>query len=190
MLPLNIYTRRIAFALKTQYHKEMSKIYVLVGMIASGKSTYSRNAARKGQLTLNDDAVVNLVHGGDYLLYEKNLKPLYKSIENHVLSLASCANKSIVIDRGLNISLQGRRRWLSLAKSFDIPCEAIYFPLYTPEVHAQRRFKSDNRGHDYEYWLTVASHHFNRIWEPTVNEGFDAVHHISYEDIVDGKVID
>jgi predicted kinase len=165
------------------------KIYVLVGMIASGKSTYCKQAAKHGKIILNDDAIVNMLHADDYTLYDKNLKLLYKSIENNVISLGLCAGRTVIIDRGLNVSKQGRKRWLAIAKSFDIECEAIILPKDTPEIHAERRYKSDSRGHSYEYWLRVANRHDSVYDEPTIEEGFDAVHSTSFIRITQGEII-
>jgi len=44
----------------------MPEIVVLIGCIASGKSTYARKLARKGWVVINDDDIVKLVHGRDY----------------------------------------------------------------------------------------------------------------------------
>lgn len=164
------------------------KIYVLVGMIASGKSTYCRQVAKQGRIILNDDAIVNMLHADNYTLYDKNLKLLYKSIENSVISLGLCAGKTVIVDRGLNVSKQGRKRWLALAKSFDVDCHAIVLPKDTPEVHAERRFNSDSRGHTYDYWLKVATHHNNIYSEPTLEEGFDEVHSTSFIKIAQGEI--
>jgi len=167
----------------------MLKIYVLVGMIASGKSTYCKNAAKHNQVIVNDDDIVNMLHADDYTLYDKKLKILYKSIENNIISLGLCMGKTIVIDRGLNVSKRGRQRWVAIARSFDILCEAIVFPKDKNEVHAKRRFEKDNRGHSYDYWLKVANEHDRQYEEPTCVEGFDKVHHIQYTDITGGLII-
>lgn len=164
------------------------KIFVLTGMIASGKSTYCKNAAKKGFIILNDDSIVNLVHADDYTLYDKKLKILYKGIENQLIALGVALDKSIIIDRGLNISLRGRKRWLALAGSFDVPCEAICFTNDGPEVHAKRRFDSDSRNHGYDYWLDVAKHHNSVYAIPSLDEGFDKIHHISFEEVQKGVV--
>jgi predicted kinase len=166
------------------------KIYTLIGMVAAGKGTYCKNAAKSGQIILNDDAIVNLLHAEDYTLYDKKLKILYKSVENNILSLGLCIGKSVIIDRGLNVSVKGRHRWIALARSFDIPCEAIVFPLDNPEVHAKRRFDSDNRGHTYSYWLKVANAHYEAYRPPSIEEGFDKIHTLSFEEITNGKVIE
>jgi predicted kinase len=165
------------------------KLQVLVGMIASGKSTYARQAARQGVLCMNDDAIVNMLHADDYTLYRKELKVLYKSVENHVIASGLLLNRPVMVDRGLNVSKKGRQRWLALAKSFDVPCEAIVFKNDGPEVHARRRAESDARGHPFAYWLRVAETHNSLYIVPTVEEGFDAVHHISFDEIQSGKVI-
>lgn len=165
------------------------KIYVLVGMIASGKSTYCKNAAKHGQVIMNDDAIVNMLHADDYTLYDKKLKILYKSIENNIISLGLCMGKTVVIDRGLNVSKSARQRWIATAKSFDVPCEAVVFAKDSNEVHARRRFDKDARGHSYDYWLKVATEHGNQYQIPTAIEGFDNIHFISYNQILNGQII-
>jgi len=164
------------------------KIQVLCGMIASGKSTYSKNAAKKGIICLNDDAIVNMLHSDEHYLYDKSLKVLYKSIENHVISTALSMQRTIMVDRGLNVSIHGRKRWVSLAKSFDVSVEAIVFENEGPDVHALRRTNSDARGYDFSYWKKVADSHYSEYSEPTLNEGFDVVNRISYLEIQNGKV--
>lgn len=167
----------------------MQKIQVLVGMIASGKSTYCSNAAKAGVVIVNDDAIVNLVHSNDYTLYDKKLKILYKSIENNIISLGLCMGRIVLIDRGLNVSQTGRRRWLALAQSYDVPCEAIVFPFDGPLTHAQRRFDSDDRGHSLGYWQDVAMEHAKQYDDPSSLEGFNKIHHITFEEILRGKVV-
>lgn len=165
------------------------KIYVLCGMISSGKSTYCKNAAKHGFVIINDDNIVKLLHADDYTLYDKELKVLYKMTENQILGTSLAMHRSVIIDRGLNVSKRGRQRWIALAKSFDVRCEAIVFHRDKPEVHAKRRFESDNRGHSLDYWLNVANEH-NKIYnEPTLEEGFDNVHHINFQDVKCGVVV-
>ncbi len=158
------------------------EIHVLVGMIASGKSTYCRKAAKSGALIMNDDAIVNLLHADLYTLYDEKLKILYKSLENSIVSLGLCMGRTVLVDRGLNVSAKGRQRWIALAKSFDVPCKAVVFHKDTPGTHAMRRYNSDNRGHTYEYWANVAKAHDKVYAEPTLEEGFDEISHVAWED--------
>jgi predicted kinase len=150
-------------------------IEVLVGMIASGKSTWAKDRAKEGWIIINDDSIVNAVHADDYLLYQQDLKPLYKSIEDHILHTAVAMGKNVVVDRGLSLSATARRRWIALANSLDTPVQAVLFDVFSPEVHAQRRFESDSRGHDLDYWLRVAQRHHSVYDEPTLDEGFESI---------------
>lgn len=154
-------------------------IEVLIGMIASGKSAYAKQRAREGWIIINDDAIVNLVHGGDYTLYDKSLKSLYKSVEDNILHTAIAMNKSICIDRGVDIRASSRARWISLARCLDVPIRAISFKVCQPEVHANRRMQDNDRGHDYTYWLRVAQAHASSYNPPTLQEGFAEV--INYD---------
>jgi len=149
-------------------------------MIASGKSSYCKKAAKEGILCVNDDAIVNMLHAGNYTEYKSKLKPLYKSIENHIVGCALMLGKTIIIDRGVNISRRARARFINIAKSFDAKVEAIIFPKESPEIHAKRRFEKDSHGISYERWLNCAKAH-NTAWvNPTLLEGFDAIHYTDF----------
>jgi predicted kinase len=165
------------------------KMQVLCGMIASGKSSYCKNAALQGGIIMNDDAIVNLLHAGNYSLYDKSLKILYKTTDNHIIGMALAMNKTVLVDRGLNIDAAGRRRWVALAKSFDVPVEALCFVNEGPEIHAQRRFNSESRGHSLDYWTKVAMFHNAKYQEPSKEEGFDEIHYINFSMISDGHTV-
>jgi predicted kinase len=167
----------------------MQKIQLLVGEVASGKSTYAKNAARMGIIIINDDSIVNTVHADEYTLYNTKLKPLYKSVENHILSIALALGRSVLVDRGLNGSVHGRQRWIAMARSLDVSCDAVVFPFDGEDVHADRRFNHDPRGHDFTYWLDVVKAHRSEYQEPSLSEGIDAIHSITFDEIKEGKVI-
>lgn len=142
-------------------------------MIASGKSTYARKRAVEGAIIINDDAIVNAVHP-NYLLYDKKLKPLYKSVENTILQMAIALGRDVIIDRP-NYSKATRRRYIGIAKSLDATVHMIVFPKASPKEHARRRTASDSRLHSFEYWLKVARHH-NSLYEPPIHsEGADCI---------------
>lgn len=151
------------------------KLELLVGPIASGKSTYCRKAANEGAIILNDDSIVTAVHGGDYRLYNESLKPLYKSVENTLVSVALAMGLRLVIDRP-NHSARMRRRYIGLAHSFDCNVEIVLFKREAPEIHGQRRFDSDSRGHSLDYWIDVARHHDSIYEQPDQSiEQFDTM---------------
>lgn len=150
-------------------------IEVLVGTIASFKSTYCKQRAKAGAIIINDDSIVEALHAGQYKLYSKELKPLYKAVETQIFLSAVALGRDVIIDRGLSLTKSSRKRWIGLAKSFDKAIIARIFKFELPEVHAKRRFDSDNRGLDYDYWLNVAKQHTAVYQEPAIDEGFDKI---------------
>lgn len=153
----------------------MPSVEILVGTIASGKSTYCLKRAKAGAVIINDDAIVEAVHAGDYTLYDKKLKPLYKSVELAIFSSAVLLGKDIVVDRGLSLTASSRRRWVGLAKSFDYDCLARIFRFELPYEHARRRFNSDSRGLEFIYWWNVALQHTSIYERPSLDEGFNCI---------------
>ena len=152
------------------------RIQVLVGTIASGKSTYAKKQARDGWIIINDDALVNAVHGDQYGLYQRELKPLYKGLELCILHTAIAMGRDVLVDKGLNLTRNARQRWVAVARSLDVPIDCVLFPFSSAEVHAARRVASDHRGHSLEYWQKVAEHHISVYEPPTIDEGFVAIH--------------
>lgn len=156
----------------------MQSVEILIGTIASGKSTYCHQKALKRFIIINDDAIVNALHCNYYDLYEEKLKPLYKSIENQIFTSSISAGKSVVVDRGLNLTPKSRRRFIGLANSLDVEVNAIVFEFCDPEVHAKRRMESDSRGFDYDYWLDVAKFQCDKYLAPTLSEGFSEIQYV------------
>ncbi len=136
----------------------MKKLEILIGPIASGKSTYCTNAAKKGAIIVNDDAIVTMIHGGIYELYKKELKPLYKIVENNIIQMGLALNQHVIIDRP-NYSVNMRRRYIGLARSLDASIFCIVFPDHGAEFHAQKRFNHDSRGLSLSKWLEVTKRH-------------------------------
>lgn len=147
---------------------------ILIGPIASGKSTYCGQRAKDGAIIINDDAIVTMIHGGHYELYSKELKPLYKIVENTILQTAIHMGRDVIIDRP-NYSRSMRRRYIGLAKSLDTQVIAILFERSDPLTHAHRRFKSDPRSNTLEHWIEAANRHESLFEIPSLEEGFDDI---------------
>jgi len=157
------------------------KLELLIGNIASGKSTYCKMRAEEGAIIVNDDSLVNSLHANNYQLYSDALKPLYKSVENSIISTALSMNLSVIIDRP-NHTMSMRRRYVGIAKSFDVPVHAIKFQWEAPFVHAKRRVKSDSRGFDEAYWTSVAQYHEDGYEIIDSNECFDKIAFWNFDD--------
>jgi len=150
--------------------KIMSKLEILCGPIASGKSTYCKQAAEQGAIIVNDDAIVMALHGGNYKLYNEKLKPIYKGIEDFIIRTSLLLGQTVVVDRP-NLKRKTRQRYTKLVvqlkkyHSFKIPVYLIVTDKEDPSIHAERRAKYDNRGMSYKEWLEV-THRHNKIYEP------------------------
>lgn len=149
-------------------------LIILVGPIASGKSTVARRLAQQGAVTITGDAIVNSLHAGRYTLYREELRPLYKAMQHTACTTALEMGLSVVVDK-TSITAESRRQWLQIAKAYSTPSFAIKFAVESPETHAKRRYESDPRGYSYEKWLEVARSMAQRWQEPTLEEGFERV---------------
>lgn len=161
----------------------MPKVQVCVGTVAAGKSTFAKKRAREGALVLNDDNIVNALHGNNYSLYEKELKPVYKGIGYAILSYGILAGRDVVVDR-LNIKKSTRKRYITAVESMDAEVEAVIFPMVHPKQHARWRVASNARGASYEKWLEVAEEKFDKYTPVSDDEGFDSIIHIHFIDIL------
>lgn len=151
----------------------MGRLEILQGMIASGKSSYCKKRALEGAIIVNDDSIVTSIHGGNYKLYNKELKPLYKAVESAMIHTAIAMGRDVVIDR-TGFSISQRRRYIGIGKSLGVQVAVIVFPKEEPIVHAKRRFESESRGHTLEQWVEAAEHHAKNWQEPDgEREGFD-----------------
>lgn len=149
-------------------------ITLCVGPISSGKSTLCRQAASHGYVIVNDDSLVESVHGGRYDLYDKKLKPLYKATENQIITSAVQLGRNVIVDRPLH-SIRSRRRYIGLGHALDVEVEAMVFQRLDPDIQAHRRWCSDGRGYDLAYWQKVAQHHESLYEPPTAAEGLDYI---------------
>jgi hypothetical protein len=163
------------------------KLEVLIGMIASGKSTYARARADAGALVICHDDLTEMLHAR--YRYEAELRDMYRAMMTELAELALLAGRDVVIDR-THLTRESRAVWVSFRKEWDVrqgdessqwaPVElvGVTFPTDLPERHALRRWRENNRGRTYDVWLDVTRHHAGQAAaEPfdAIGEGFDAV---------------
>lgn len=159
---------------------------LLVGMIASGKSTYARKRADEGALVICHDDLTAMLHAT--YRYEQSLRGCYRRMEESLAWAALTAGRDVVVDR-THLTRESRRRWIQWALNYEslntfdgkgptVAVIAVVFPIELPSIHAHRRFfEADPRGRSYDEWLTVAKHHADQAQaEPLAQEeGFAEV---------------
>jgi hypothetical protein len=160
------------------------KIEVLVGMIASGKTTYARKRADEGALVVAHDGLSEMLHAR--YRYEQGLRSVYREMEEALVTVAVQHGRDVVIDR-THLTRESRERWLAFARNLRLTLDAwhnspprviaVSFPIELAEVHARRRFEADPRGRSLDDWMAVAKHHAEQTsLEPlAADEGFDQV---------------
>lgn len=132
------------------------KIEVLVGMIASGKSTYARKRAAEGALVVSHDDLTAMLHG--CYRYESDLKPTYRAMMADLAWHGLLAGRDVVIDR-THLDRDSRSFWVGAAKRWEVAIVAVVFPRSDARTHALRRLGADNRGRCFNDWLKAAEHH-------------------------------
>lgn len=162
--------------LHTMKRRRQRAVHMLIGPIASGKSTWVRNrlVLVPSTVVINDDALMLAVHGGNYSAYDRMLNPLYKSTENHILAMGIALGYDVIVDRP-HMSVASRRRVLGLASSLDVPVYGHIFPFGDASVHAARRLHADSRGQDFDFWLGAATKQINEFESPLYSEGFSII---------------
>ncbi len=148
---------------------------VLVGIVASGKSTYARRRADEGALVISYDELAQMLHARYRI--DPALRPAYAAIIWNTVAVAQAHGRDVVLD-GTHLTRESRRYWVNQARAAGVRVVAIQFPVGPPEDHAARRYATDARGKSYDDWLAVVQ----RQWAEAVNEpvdaageGFDAV---------------
>ncbi len=152
----------------------MKYLDILVGPMASGKSTYCNQEAKNDAIIVCDDDITNMVHGSNYSLYTTELIPLYKAIENNIIQMGLALNRHVIIDRP-NYSIKMRRRYIGLAHSLDAWVTCRIFPDEGSSIQALRRFKRNPRGLSLQQWTEAAIRHADLYEVPGYNEGIDQI---------------
>ena len=101
----------------------MSKLLMLTGLPASGKSTYAKELARSGYVRTNKDELREMLNGGKWS--RGNEKEVIK-LRDYIISEALYAGKSVVVD-DTNFAPVHQERLKELAKKYGATFETKFF---------------------------------------------------------------
>lgn len=127
---------------------------LLVGNIASGKSTYAKKRVQEGWFCVSDDAIINMLLADQYSLYSRKHEQLVADLLLQCAEKVVAENYLLVVDSAWLVSKRYRQRFREAFSNLVV--EEIWFLREAPEVHAARRVEHDPRGGTYEMWLEVA----------------------------------
>lgn len=154
------------------------KITILVGNIASGKSTYIRDNWEEGTFLISKDdhrKAISSYKNKDYI-WDETLEEFIHDIILDCFEAALYLNiENIILDE-TNMAIETRAPYVMLAMKYGYELEAIVFPDYGEGVHVERRM-SDNHGKECseEMWREVYNRKKDRYEEPSIEEGFNNI---------------
>lgn len=170
------------------------ELIIFTGNVGCGKSLLASKLAKKGYVVVNNDAITNMVQGGEYGLYDTAKKPIYRDIEVVAIKSALQAGFSVVVDR-TNMKISDRERYIKIGKEND-----AYIRSFTwgPGLNQNltRRLRND-RGEPSAQWSGVFYHMKNSYELPLRDEGFDELinletrHHLTFHAFdFDGTIVE
>lgn len=152
------------------------KIYMMVGNIGSGKSTYIKNNLITPDCSISKDNIREELGGciGVPYVWRKDIESLVDIIAKSIFeSLLILQTKIIVLD-GTFMTKNSRREAIIMAKEYGREIRCVVFDDRGEKVHVDRRM-NDDRGFDRAYWVRV----YNKMKEsydaPTEYEGFKRI---------------
>ena len=154
----------------------MSKLFVvLVGNIASGKSTLCRALADDKYIICSRDALRYMIGAGQYC-FDPVTEPIIGEGHDAMLQamLQTADDESFVVDE---VNVQSARRYYlcRMVDSHDYVKVALVLPKVSKNVAVGRRLKEEHGKFGKEVWEGVWER-FNKAYTiPTKSEGFDHI---------------
>ena len=144
-------------------------VYILCGLIGSGKSTWAKEKAKESNtVIINKDNIRSMLKG-DYV-FHKDLEPLVKEIAYDSILESVFKNFDVIIDE-TNLTKKHRADYISLIKSHykdkNIKINIVYFT--EKENNVDRRM-NDPKGQSREVWQKVHFDMLRVFEEPTSDE--------------------
>lgn len=160
------------------------KLEVLVGNIASGKSSYCYNHAPDCYVISRD--AIRKAFVQDFYTYTPRTELQVGIMVEAMLKAALILKLDHVIVDETNMTVHSRAWILKLAKRFNVECTAVLFKDRGIKDHVSARVASPhgcNAEHTEELWISVYNKFKSRYQEPSKEEGFTSITTINKENI-------
>lgn len=150
-----------------------SELIILIGNIGTGKSTESRNYAKKGYRIICRDAMRYMVGAGDYVFDERIERAIHSASLSMLRNLL-LEGENIVVDE-TNVDKRSRRYLIELGKSFGYKIIAHEMHKAVMGTCLKNRERDTLRGNTLDVWASVWKKFNDRYQKPEMNEGFDEI---------------
>ena len=154
------------------------KLYIPIGIPASGKTTYWAEHFDKEQvLRISRDDINTMLSGA---VYTQNINNVIKDSENVILESALQAGFSIYIDR-VNLTPKSRKRFINKAKNIkrDLYVVALFFEPDLKEAVVRNESRTDKTLDQREKLEEFIPEALRTLTEPSFDESFDEIHFIN-----------
>lgn len=147
--------------------KQVINLYLTIGLIGSGKSTWAKNKAEaeKRTIIINRDSFREMIKAK--YVYDVELEGLVKSMARGALEKALINEFDIIIDE-TNITTKKRMEWINAAKFLkpnNVELNIIYVWCTETERNVELRM-NDSRGMTREQWEGVFNSMKNAFENP------------------------
>jgi predicted kinase len=154
------------------------KLYIPMGIPASGKTTYYNEHFDKEQvLRLSRDDINSMLSG---TVYTQNINNVIKDAENIILESILKAGFNIYIDR-VNLTPKSRKRFINKAKSIKpkLYVVGLYFKPDLKEAVLRNDSRTDKTLDQREKLEEFIPEAKRILTEPSFDESFDEIHFIN-----------
>ena len=142
-------------------------LVVLVGVPASGKSTWARRNAR-GAVVIGQDELIDAITPGGF---DHAYRPVYAAAEDAVARAGLRGRHTVIVDR-TNRTRAHRKRWLDLAREAGCPAVAVVMAATEEECRERNARRTDHRRPSDERMQRMLA-----AFEPVAKEeGFERVY--------------
>ena len=166
-----------------------NNIYVLVGSIASGKTTWKKKfkELNPDTMVVSRDSIRYAFGDGDYL-FDTNIESLVKlTCDDFFENLLLLHTENIIVDE-TNVSASGRERYFDIYNKLsdlivtpNYIFNAVVFPDAGCSEHVRRRMLDNHGDTPRSTWEGVYRGLRDSYEPPTKGEGFDKIIYIGGE---------
>lgn len=150
-------------------------LYVMVGNIGSGKSTYVKKflQSHPDVICISRDAFRYMIGGGNYV-YNEALEPYIFLLEEQAIWFALKEGLDVIVDE-VGMSKKHRLNYIDSADCHGYNITALIMPELTKDICVERRLTNSDRDTPKKVWEEVWDKFNNEYEEPTTEEGFNNI---------------
>jgi len=152
----------------------LAVVYISVGLIGSGKSTWAKAKAQKEPHTviINKDSLRDMIKGK--YIFCKDLEPLIHEWAAYMISIAIQNEYDVIIDE-INLTKALRRNLIDIAEN-NSPRPRIVCVWFTEKNNnVENRLKDNHGDTSKDKWVKIYEHMRSIFEVPQLSERFDEI---------------